>query len=96
VTTLPMIKRSREEKRQLDIVKALKQLQGATSKLVGANFYCEHAELMEFSKHLRKMMNDINTISQHLHTIYKKSPILYNNVEHIYNNLEIVVEEKNV
>lgn len=96
MTTLPVIKITKEEKRILDIVRALKKLQGATVKLVGANFYCEHAELLEFSKHLRKIIKDINTMSQHLHNVYKSSPIMYNEAQKLYNTIETVIGENNV
>jgi hypothetical protein len=92
---LPAIIKSKNEIKLHHIVNMMRELQKAKSNLVVASWSAEHASMSEISVHLRKITNDINTISQHLHNVYKKERMVYTDVHKMYESLETVIGETN-
>jgi hypothetical protein len=89
-TTLPAIQTKRS-KQTRNIVKALKELQGAVFRLSTASSFCAQADMLDVSKNLREMASAVSFIMKHLREVYKSGPVDYNTMR-MFANLETIVE----
>lgn len=81
-----------EQRRLANIVRALKELQGALFRLTGASTFCAKAELNDFSNHLKEMARAVKVMETHLKNIYKNSIVPYDVIK-MYADLETVIEQ---